>query len=126
MHDSYPEPDSPMGLLVLVDEAESALEQSFEADDPAWLARFLSRWAKRLRDMSAAREAGTPLFGPIPHLGGNDAQRAVGPLRAQIVIPDESGNHAEWRFETSSEDVDQTAGGRGRTAHVISIDYSAP
>jgi len=101
--------DPPMGLLVLVDEAQSALEQSFEADDPAWLARFLSGWAKALLDMSAAREAGTPLFGPTSHLGANDVQRAVSPLRAQIVIPDESGNHEEWRFETSSEEVDQLA-----------------
>ena len=101
--------DPPMGLLVLVDEAESALEQSFEADDPAWLARFLSKWAKAVLDMSAAREAGTPLFGPTSHLGANDAQRAVSPLRAQIVIPHESGNHEEWRFETSSDEVDQLA-----------------
>ena len=98
-----------MGLLVLVDEAETSLEQSFEADDAAWLARWLSRWAKDLLDMSAAREAGMPLFGLNSNLGAIDAQRAVGRLRAQIVIPDESGNHVEWRFETPSENVAQLA-----------------
>lgn len=98
-----------MGLLVLVDEAEAVLEQAFEADDAAWLARWLSRWAKALLDMSAAREAKTPLFGPNPNLGANDAQRAVGPLRAQIVIPDERGGHVEWRFETAPENVAELA-----------------
>lgn len=112
MHNADRESSPPMGQLLLVDEAENMIEQAFHyeqafhADDSTRLARFLSRWARELLKMSAAREARMPLFGSD---GDSYVPRLVGPLWARILIPDESGNRAEWRFETSPENVAELA-----------------
>jgi hypothetical protein len=106
MHDTDRDSSTSMGLFVLVEESEM-LEQAFPTDDAARVARFLSRWARDLRKMSAEREAGTSLTGE--KLKGNDAHYAVSPLWARIFIPDESGKQVEWRFKTSLENVEELA-----------------
>ena len=104
MYETDRETSPPMGEFVLVDEAGNAAIESFHADDAARVARFLSRWSKELLRLSAEGEAGEPLLGDVTQI-----QHAVGPLRAQILIPDENGNTAEWRFETSPGNVQELA-----------------